>query len=132
MRVHGAEMGYPIPDVVVDGEVIEADPPRRLVQTWRMLMDPTKPRRGKELLALTHSIVNASERVFELVRLAFVNLTEWACPRRASADCVPVVPAGGPCRFQRYGSGRGRSWSTAGTVRCPGWRGWPVRAGVLA
>jgi uncharacterized protein YndB with AHSA1/START domain len=40
MRVHGEEMGYPIPDVVVDGEVIEADPPRRLVQTWRMLMDP--------------------------------------------------------------------------------------------
>ena len=29
------------PEVVVDGEVIEADPPRRLVQTWRMLMDPT-------------------------------------------------------------------------------------------
>ena len=27
------------PDVVVDGEVIEADPPRKLVQTWRMLMD---------------------------------------------------------------------------------------------
>ena len=26
------------PDVVVDGEVIESDPPRRLVQTWRMLM----------------------------------------------------------------------------------------------
>jgi uncharacterized protein YndB with AHSA1/START domain len=40
MRRHGAEMGYPIPDIVVDGEVIEADPPRRLVQTWRMLMDP--------------------------------------------------------------------------------------------
>ena len=31
--------GGPMPDVVVDGEVIEADPPRRLVQTWRMLMD---------------------------------------------------------------------------------------------
>jgi len=28
------------PDVVVDGEVLEADPPRRLVQTWRMAMDP--------------------------------------------------------------------------------------------
>jgi len=40
MRRHGAEMGYPIPDVVVDGEVVEADPPRKLVQTWRMLMDP--------------------------------------------------------------------------------------------
>jgi uncharacterized protein YndB with AHSA1/START domain len=39
MRTHGAELGYPIPDVVADGEVIEADPPRKLVQTWRMLMD---------------------------------------------------------------------------------------------
>jgi uncharacterized protein YndB with AHSA1/START domain len=29
-----------IPDVVSDGEVIECDPPRRLVQTWRMLMTP--------------------------------------------------------------------------------------------
>ena len=28
------------PDVVVDGEVIEADPPHKLVQTWRLLMDP--------------------------------------------------------------------------------------------
>jgi uncharacterized protein YndB with AHSA1/START domain len=46
MRTHGAEMGYPIPDVVVDGEVIEADPPRRLVQTWRMLMDPTMADEG--------------------------------------------------------------------------------------
>ena len=46
MRRHGAEMGYPIPDVVVDGEVIEADPPRRLVQTWRMLMDPAMAAEG--------------------------------------------------------------------------------------
>ena len=33
MRAGGA------PEVAVDGEVIEADPPHRLVQTWRMLMD---------------------------------------------------------------------------------------------
>jgi uncharacterized protein YndB with AHSA1/START domain len=30
---------YGSPDVVIDGEVIEADPPRRLVQTWRALWD---------------------------------------------------------------------------------------------
>jgi uncharacterized protein YndB with AHSA1/START domain len=29
-----------MPDVIIDGEVIEATFPRRLVQTWRMLMDP--------------------------------------------------------------------------------------------
>ncbi len=33
MKKAGADMGFPIPDVAVDGEVIEADPPRRLVQT---------------------------------------------------------------------------------------------------
>ena len=40
MKKAGAELGFPTPDVIVDGEVIEADPPRKLVQTWRMLMDP--------------------------------------------------------------------------------------------
>jgi uncharacterized protein YndB with AHSA1/START domain len=35
-----AAMGYELPDVIIDGEVIEADPPRLLKSTWRMLMDP--------------------------------------------------------------------------------------------
>jgi uncharacterized protein YndB with AHSA1/START domain len=41
-RVHASEefLAAGAPEIVVDGEVIEADPPRRLVQTWRMLMDP--------------------------------------------------------------------------------------------
>jgi uncharacterized protein YndB with AHSA1/START domain len=46
MRREGAELGFPIPDVVVDGEVVEVDPPRRLVQTWRMLMDPGMAEEG--------------------------------------------------------------------------------------
>jgi uncharacterized protein YndB with AHSA1/START domain len=41
MRDFGEAMGRPTPDIIVDGEVIEVDPPRLLVQTWRMLMDPT-------------------------------------------------------------------------------------------
>ncbi|HMG42829.1 MAG TPA: SRPBCC domain-containing protein [Acidimicrobiales bacterium] len=32
--------GFPCPDIVVDGEVLEADPPHKLVTTWRLLMDP--------------------------------------------------------------------------------------------
>jgi uncharacterized protein YndB with AHSA1/START domain len=34
------------PEVAIDGEVIEADPPRRLVQTWRMLMDEDMIKEG--------------------------------------------------------------------------------------
>ena len=30
------------PDVVVEGEVLEVDPPRKLVQTWRMLFEPNQ------------------------------------------------------------------------------------------
>ncbi len=33
MRAAGA------PDIAVQGEVLEVDPPRRLVQTWQMMMD---------------------------------------------------------------------------------------------
>jgi len=41
MREFSQQNGFPIPDTIVDGEVLESDPPRLLVQTWRMLMDPT-------------------------------------------------------------------------------------------
>lgn len=33
-------------ELMVDGEVLEADPPRRLVQTWRMLMDEAMAAEG--------------------------------------------------------------------------------------
>jgi uncharacterized protein YndB with AHSA1/START domain len=46
MRQASAAMGWELPDVIVDGEVLEADPPRRLVQTWRMAMDPTAKAEG--------------------------------------------------------------------------------------
>lgn len=38
------------PDVVVDGEVLECDPPRRLVQTWRALWDPSMAAEGAKRL----------------------------------------------------------------------------------
>jgi uncharacterized protein YndB with AHSA1/START domain len=40
MAKHGS------PDVIIDGEVIEADPPRKLVQTWRILWDPEMKAEG--------------------------------------------------------------------------------------
>src|ERR1700710_1022154 len=46
MKASAASMGWELPEVIVDGEVVEADPPRKLVQTWRMLMDPTAAAEG--------------------------------------------------------------------------------------
>ncbi|MGC1184495.1 MAG: SRPBCC domain-containing protein [Candidatus Dormiibacterota bacterium] len=40
MRAMGA------PELAVDGEVIAVDPPRKLVQTWRMLMDEAMKAQG--------------------------------------------------------------------------------------
>jgi uncharacterized protein YndB with AHSA1/START domain len=55
-------MGFP--DVVVDGEVIEADPPRKLVITWRMAMDPRMYAEG--FTRLTYEIVGGPGGVSRL------------------------------------------------------------------
>ena len=73
--------GFPCPDVVVDGEVIEADPPHRLVTTWRMLMDPTcvaegfttvshdikQLQTGACMLTLTHKLDSSHKATAALV-----------------------------------------------------------------
>jgi uncharacterized protein YndB with AHSA1/START domain len=52
------------PEVAVDGEVIEADPPRRLVVTWRMAMDPNMAKEG--FTRLTYEIVEGRDGVSRL------------------------------------------------------------------
>jgi len=46
-------------DVVVDGEVIEADPPRKLVVTWRMVIDPRMAAEGKPMSTYKGGVVVA-------------------------------------------------------------------------
>jgi uncharacterized protein YndB with AHSA1/START domain len=54
LRPGGKYRGHPsqgmitmgMTDIVVDGEVIEADPPRKLVMTWRMAIDPRMASEG--------------------------------------------------------------------------------------
>jgi uncharacterized protein YndB with AHSA1/START domain len=62
-----------VPDVILDGEVLEANPPYKLVQTWRMLMDPglagegftrlmyeiEEARGGVTKLTVTHDVTGA-------------------------------------------------------------------------
>ena len=63
-KAAAAAQGYPCPDVLVDGEVIEVDPPRRLRTTWRMLMDPTLASEG--FTKLTHEIEEIDGGVIKL------------------------------------------------------------------
>jgi len=53
-----------MPEVAVDGEVIEADPPRKLVVTWRMAMDPSMAAEG--FTRLTYEIVEGRHGVSRL------------------------------------------------------------------
>ena len=65
MKEARAEMGGgPTPDVIVDGEVVESDPPRKLVQTWRMLMDPQTEAEG--FTRLTYEIAETNPGVSKL------------------------------------------------------------------
>jgi uncharacterized protein YndB with AHSA1/START domain len=64
-----------LPEVVVDGEVVEADPPRKLVHSWRFLWDeeiaaegPTRvtfeieeAEGGVSKLTVTHELENAPQ-----------------------------------------------------------------------
>ena len=52
------------PDVAVEGEVVEADPPRKLVQTWRMVMDEAMAAEG--FTRLTYEISAGKDGVSRL------------------------------------------------------------------
>lgn len=68
-----AMKAYGAPDTIIDGEVLEVDPPRKLVQTWRMLFDPqlkeegftkvtweiSEPHQGVTKLTVTHELDGA-------------------------------------------------------------------------
>jgi len=53
-KAASAAQGYGSPDLMVSGEVLEVDPPRKLVTTFRMLLDPTIA--AEPFTRITHEI----------------------------------------------------------------------------
>jgi uncharacterized protein YndB with AHSA1/START domain len=89
MRASGA------PEVAIDGEVLEADPPRKLVLSWRMVMDETMAAEG--FTRLTYEI---KEGVGGVTTLTLVHdLT--------NAPALGALLAG---EMEDQGAGGGWSW----------------------
>lgn len=63
-RAASAAQGHPIPDVVTEGEVLQADPPHTLVTTFRMLMDPEIA--AEPVTRITHEIRDTGQGVCSL------------------------------------------------------------------
>jgi uncharacterized protein YndB with AHSA1/START domain len=80
---------------MLDGEVVEADPPRRLVQTWRMLMDPGLEAEG--FTRLTYEIDDVGNGVSKLTVVHDL----------AGAPRLAVMVAGG---LEDTGAGGGWAW----------------------
>ncbi len=87
------------PDVAVDGEIIEADPPRKLVQTWRMVMDQTMASEG--FTRLTYEIEEGKGGV---TRLTVIHDLE-------GAPTLALLLSGG---MEDQGAGGGWSWVLSG------------------
>jgi uncharacterized protein YndB with AHSA1/START domain len=56
--------GHDIPEVIIEGEVLEAEPPTRLVTTFRMLMDPGLAR--EPFTRITYEIKEGAKGVCSL------------------------------------------------------------------
>ena len=107
LRPGGAYTGYSnegmramgAPDVAVDGEVLEVDPPRKLVQTFRMVMDEAMAAQG--FTRLTYEI---EERKNGVTRLTLTHELE-------DAPLLAVLMSGG---MEDEGAGGGWNWVLSG------------------
>ena len=79
-----AEQALGMPELLVDGEVIDADPPRKLVQTWRANWDPdlvaegytrvtweiSDEENGVAQLTVTHELDGAPKHAAQVASIA--------------------------------------------------------------
>ena len=87
------------PEVAVDGQVLEVDPPHKLVQTFRMVMDPTMEAQG--FTRLTYEI---EERRNGVTRVTLTHELE-------GAPVLAVLMSGG---MEDEGAGGGWNWVLSG------------------
>jgi uncharacterized protein YndB with AHSA1/START domain len=99
MKTASIAMGYPAPEVAVDGEVLEIDEPHKLVLTWRMIMDGRLTAEG--FTRLTYEIDEVPNGV---TKLTVVHELE-------GAPMLAQLVAG---EWEGEGAGGGWSWVLSG------------------
>jgi uncharacterized protein YndB with AHSA1/START domain len=95
-KAAGEANGRPVPDVVIAGEVIEADPPHRLVTTFRMLMDPEIA--AEPVTRITHEIKDRGNGMCELTLTHELD----------GADRLAAIVRGD---FEDFGAGGGHAFT---------------------
>jgi uncharacterized protein YndB with AHSA1/START domain len=93
MRATGA------PDLAIEGEIIEVDPPKKLVQTWHMVMDEAMAAEG--ITRLTYEIEEGKAGVSRLTVIHDLQ----------GAPNLAVLLSGG---WEEQGAGGGWSWVLSG------------------
>ena len=95
-RAGAAARGNDLPDVIIEGEVIEADPPHKLVTTFRMLMDEQTA--AEPATRVTHEIKEGPNGVCSLT------LTH-------ELDGAPVLASIVGGQWEDQGAGGGHTWA---------------------
>jgi uncharacterized protein YndB with AHSA1/START domain len=94
-RAAAEARGNTLPAVIIEGEVLEADPPRKLVTTFRMLMDAATAAEGTT--RVTHEITDIGDGVCSLT------LTH----ELAGAPILAAIVGG---NLADQGAGGGHAW----------------------
>lgn len=98
-RANDGMLALGVPEIAVDGEVVEVDPPRRLVQTFRILMDPAISAEG--YTRLTYEIAEGNGGVCTLTVTHDVT----------DAPGMAALMAGD---YEAMGAGGGWAWTLSG------------------
>jgi uncharacterized protein YndB with AHSA1/START domain len=89
-----ARFGGELPEVIIDGQVVEADPPHKLVHTFRMLMDPGMA--AEPYTRITYEIK-------ELENMCSLTLTH-------ELEGAPKLASLVRGEQEEYGAGGGHAW----------------------
>jgi uncharacterized protein YndB with AHSA1/START domain len=94
-RAEAEAGGNHLPDVIIDGEVLEADPPNRLVHTFHMMMDPDMAQEP------------ATRITYEIKEVAGGSCSLTLTHELEGSPRLAALVAGD---MEEYGAGGGHAW----------------------